>query len=80
MITIEVTPEELLEMRFNVKRYSETYPNHPNEYFGKLRAGIIEKLTVAIKKHQATATEEYMPELNEESGQRINETTKTQHT
>ncbi len=76
MITIELTPEELFETRFNVKRYSELYPNMPNVYYGKLRAGIIEKLTVAIKKHQATATEEYMPELNEESGQLTDETTK----
>ena len=65
MITIEVTPEELLEMRFNVKRYSELHPNHPNEYFGKLRAGIIEKLTAAFVKYQETANEDYMPELND---------------
>ena len=64
-ITLELTSEELLEMRFNVKRYSELYPNHPNEYFGKLRAGIIEKLTAAFVKYQETANEDYMPELND---------------
>lgn len=51
-------------MRFNVKRYSELYPNQPNEYFGRLRAGIIEKLTAAFKAYQDTVSEDYMPELN----------------
>lgn len=51
MITITLTPEELCEARYCVKRYSALYPNHPNEYWGNVRAKIIDKLTAAYKEY-----------------------------
>lgn len=51
-ITVELTREELLEVGFCVKRYSQLYPNFPNEYFNKLRSGIINKLTDAFIEYQ----------------------------
>ena len=52
MITLKLTPEELFEARFCVKRYSELYPMHPNEYMENVRSKIVDKLTVAYKQYQ----------------------------
>ena len=61
MITIKLTPEELFEARFCIKRYSELYPNHPNEYMGNVRNKIRDKLTVAYKQFQ-----DNFPKIEEE--------------
>lgn len=61
-ITIELTSEELFEVRFCVKRYSQIYPNHPNEYTASIRQSAIAKMTDAIVKWQATVPEDYIPE------------------
>lgn len=62
MIQISITPEELGEARFCIKRYSELYPNYPNEYMENLRTGIVEKLTAAYKAYQ-----DRFPEIDEMS-------------
>ena len=56
-ITITLTREELLEMCFCIKRYSQLYPNFPNEHFQNLRSGIIKQLTDAYVEWQNTEPE-----------------------
>lgn len=64
-ITIELTSQELLEARFCVKRYSELYPNVPNEYTESIRQSIIEKMAVAFRAWQDTVPEDYIPERDD---------------
>lgn len=64
-ITIELTSEELLEARFCVKRYSELYPNVPNEYIESIRQSIIKKMAVAFRAWQDSVPEDYIPELED---------------
>lgn len=61
-ITLELTSEELLEARFCVKRYSELYPNVPNEYIESIRQSIIKKMAVAFRAWQDSVPEDYIPE------------------
>lgn len=63
-ITIELTSEELFEVRFCVKRYSELYPNHPNEYTEGIRQSAIAKMTAALVKWQDSVPEDYIPQLD----------------
>ena len=51
-ITIELTSEELLEVRFCVKRYCDLYKNYPNEYLEGLRQSAIDKFTTAFVEWQ----------------------------
>lgn len=51
-ITIELTSEELLEVRFCVKRYCDLYKNYPNEYIEGLRQSAIDKFTTAFVEWQ----------------------------
>lgn len=62
-ITIELTSEELLEARFCVKRYSEYYPNYPNEHLHSVRESFVMKMTDAFVEWQ----ENYNPELEDDN-------------
>ena len=53
-IPISFTREEMNEMRFILKRYMHFYPHTPNEYFHKMRAGLIEKFTDGINRWNDT--------------------------
>lgn len=61
MITIKLTPEELFEIRYVLKRYNEVWAHTPNKYFHDLRAKLCEKLTAAYKQFQDT-----FPEIKDE--------------
>ena len=63
-ITLELTSEELLEARFCVKRYSELFPNMPNEYYVGIRQSIIKKMTDVFVKWQDSVPEDYIPQLD----------------
>lgn len=54
MINIKLTPEELFEIRYVLKRYNEVWALTPNKYFHDLRAKLCDKLTAAYKHYQDT--------------------------
>lgn len=56
-ISISFTREEMNEMRFILKHYMHFYPYTPNDYFHKMRGGLVDKFTDGINRWNETHPE-----------------------